>query len=116
MTPAFTLSSSLLLALFPTSALTDIGFSWAVITSAVSESKRGLSTFTAHSGILMLMDILAFQLVAIDFSKVYLMLHVSFKEALGSSADCGKQARCALSKDVATHSSLCSPRSHMAQS
>ena len=58
----------------------------------------------------MLMDILAFQLVAIDFSKVYLMLHVSFKEALGSSADCGKQARCALSKDVATHSSLCSPQ------
>lgn len=40
----------------------------------------------------MLMDSLAFQLVPIDFSEVYLMLHVSFKEALGSSADWGKQA------------------------
>lgn len=38
----------------------------------------------------MIMDILAFQLVPIDFSKVLLMLHVSFKEALGSSADRGQ--------------------------
>lgn len=39
----------------------------------------------------MIMVVLALQLVPIDFSKLHLMLHVSFREALGRSADCGKQ-------------------------